>query len=153
MATITASRVATWLINLSHEKDAPVSNLKLQKLLYYSQAWNLAFYKEPLFEEDFEAWVHGPVVPEIFRTYRDHKWNSIPKVKASRITARAKQHLEEVWRVYGSLKAFDLERLTHSESPWKSARIGLAPDASSCTVISKKSMREYYTARMNGKAL
>jgi uncharacterized phage-associated protein len=153
MATITASQVAGWLINLSHDKEAPVSNLKLQKLLYYSQAWNLAFYKEPLFDEDFQAWVHGPVVPEIFRKYREHKWNAIPKLEVARMKAHVREHLEEVWRVYGSLKAFDLERLTHSESPWKSARVGLAPDASSCQVISKKSMRDYYTARMNGKAL
>lgn len=74
----TANYIATCLIRLSYEKQRPVSNLKLQKLLYYAQAWHLAIFKQPLFNDEIEAWVHGPVVPEVFRAYRDNKWASIP---------------------------------------------------------------------------
>ena len=74
MAASTADRVAARLVNFSHEHGSPVSNLKLQKLLYYAQAWHLAFFGAPLFDEDFEAWVHGPVVPRVFRCYRSFQW-------------------------------------------------------------------------------
>jgi uncharacterized phage-associated protein len=150
MATATANLVAECIISLSHEKQNPVSNLKLQKLLYYSQAWHLAMNQAPLFNEDFEAWVHGPVVPAIFRYYRDCRWSPIPADKMN-TSSPFRPHLEEVWNVYGGLSAFDLERLTHSEAPWKIARAGLAPDASSHNIITQSSMRDYYAARLNGK--
>jgi len=147
MATV--EYVAECLISLSHQKRNPVSNLKLQKLLYYSQAWHLALFKQALFDEDIEAWVHGPVVPTVFRKYRDCRWSPIPD-QGMNSTPPFIAHLEEVWRVYGNLRAFDLERLTHSEDPWKNARAGLPPDASSNKVITKPSMREYYSSRLNG---
>jgi uncharacterized phage-associated protein len=146
----TAECIASCLINLSHDKLSPVSNLKLQKLVYYAQAWHLALFKEPLFGEEIEAWVHGPVVPVIFRRYRDYKWAPIDRVDAPHASARLKAHLEEVWRVYGELSAYDLERLTHSESPWKEARVGVAPDESSHAVIAKDSMQKYYSSRLHG---
>jgi uncharacterized phage-associated protein len=149
MALATANLVAECIISLSHAKHNPVSNLKLQKLLYYSQAWHLALFGEPLFDEDIEAWVHGPVVPEIFRRYRDCKWSPIPSLGVDN-ACQFRPHLEEVWRVYGRFSAFDLERLTHSEDPWKMARKGLAPDESSNNIITKSSMRDYYSARLNG---
>ncbi|SRR5713101_2633851 len=152
MATPTARYVAECLINLSYEKQSAVSNLKLQKLLYYSQAWHLALFGKPLFEEEIEAWVHGPVVPEIFRFYRDYKWAAIVNPDFHGKKAPFVAHLEEVWRVYGNLRAFELERLTHSEEPWRIARAGLPPDASSNAIITKASMREYYSSRLNGKA-
>jgi uncharacterized phage-associated protein len=148
MAAATANLVAECVISLSHEKQSPVSNLKLQKLLYYSQAWHLALYRDPLFDEDTEAWVHGPVVPAVFRYYRDCRWNSIPDARIHNAYS-FRPHLEEVWKAYGSFNAYDLERLTHSEDPWKIARTGLAPDASSNNIISKQSMLEYYSKRVN----
>lgn len=148
MATV--DYVAECLISLSHLKRNPVSNLKLQKLLYYSQAWHLALLKQALFEEDIEAWVHGPVVPKLFRKYRDCKWSPIPDPGVNNAPPFV-AHLEEVWRVYGNLRAFDLERLTHSEDPWKNARNGLPPDASCNKVITKPSMQEYYSLRLNGR--
>lgn len=149
MATPTAQYVAECLISLSHTKHNPVSNLKLQKVLYYSQAWHLALHKHPLFDEEIEAWVHGPVVPPVFRRFRDCRWNPIPS-SGEGFNAPFMLHLEEVWKVYGELSAYDLERLTHSEDPWKMARAGLPPDISSNRVISKPSMLEYYSSRLNG---
>jgi len=143
MSVSSADRIADSLISLAYSNRSELTNLKLQKLLYYSQAWHLALFGKTLFEEDFEAWVHGPVVPAIFRKYRSYKWGPIANVSDAPQDARA--HLEEVWRVYGSLSAFDLERLTHSEEPWKQARNGLAPDASSHEVITKRSMQTFYS--------
>jgi uncharacterized phage-associated protein len=148
MATSTADRVAEGLINLSHDEQSPVSNLKLQKLVYYAQAWHLALYCVPLFEEEIEAWVHGPVVPSLFQRYRDFKWGILPR-SGGPVPQDTRYHLEEVWRAYGASSAYDLERLTHSEAPWKAARAGLAPDESSHNIITKDSMKEYYVARLN----
>ena len=149
MAASNADRVAEGLINLSHDKQSPISNLKLQKLLYYSQAWFLAIYKQPLFEEEIEAWVHGPVVPRVFQCYRGFKWGLLPRQAGIVVSQELRSHLEEVWRVYGSFSAYDLERLTHSEDPWKQARTGLPPDASSHNIITKDAMQHYYSSRLN----
>jgi uncharacterized phage-associated protein len=146
----TANQIAACIVDLSYEKSNPVSNLKLQKLLYYSQAWHLAYFKSPLFRDEIEAWVHGPVVPEVFKTYRDNKWASIPRAQYFIIPDDLRNHLEEVWRVYGQLNAYDLERLTHSETPWQEARVGIASDVSCRTVITKDSMQRYYSSRLNG---
>lgn len=150
MATSTADRVAEALINLSHEKNGPISNLKLQKLLYYSQAWYLAFFEQPLFEEEIEAWVHGPVVPRVFSRYRVCRWSPIPAGDTVGVPELVSAHLAQVWHAYGKFSPYELERLTHSESPWKDAREGLPPDASSHNVITKDAMMSYYSSRLNG---
>jgi uncharacterized phage-associated protein len=146
-AATTANRVAERLINLSHEKQAPITNLKLQKLLYYAQAWHLALYDgEPLFEDAIEAWVHGPVVPSIFRQYKEFRWNPISKAEGSPLSERIERHLESVWTVYGRFDATTLERRTHSERPWLETRDGLPLDVSSKNVITHDCMRTYYSS-------
>lgn len=142
----TASRVAERLISLSHEKQNPVSNLKLQKLLYYAQAWHLVIFERRLFEDSIEAWVHGPVVPAVFRQYKEFRWNPIPRRDTNPLSARIERHLEEVWKVYGKFDATTLERRTHEEDPWKHAREGLSPDISSNAVITRHSMKVYYSS-------
>jgi uncharacterized phage-associated protein len=146
MAASTASHVAGTLINLSHEKGDPVSNLKLQKLLYYAQAWYLALYDRALFDDQIEAWVHGPVVPCIFRQYKEYRWTPISPVLTQPVTKKIDQHLRDVWRVYGKFAAGKLERLTHSERPWKDAREGLPIDAPSHNVITVQSIKKYYSS-------
>ena len=150
MAATTASPVAESLINLSHDKGSPVTNLKLQKLLYYAQAWHLVFYNAALFDEQIEAWVHGPVVPSVFRTYRYHRWNILARSQTSKSVERTATHLEEIWRVYGKFEAWQLERLTHDEKPWQQARAGLPSDVASHNVITAGSMKDYYSSLLNG---
>lgn len=149
MAASTATHVAEALINLSHEKQSPITNLKLQKLLYYAQAWHLVLRNESLFNEAIEAWVHGPVVPPIFRCYREYRWNPILQVSGASVSVPLRKHLEEVWQVYGKFDASTLERITHSERPWREARAGLPLDAPSHNVISNRSMKAYYSALLN----
>ncbi len=149
MATSTADRVAEGLINLSHDRNDPISNLKLQKLLYYSQAWYLAIFRKPLFDEEIEAWVHGPVVPQVFRRYRVCRWSPIPRGDTVGVSTEVCRHLDEVWKAYGEYNAYELERMTHSEKPWMQARIGLEPDESSHNVIPKDSMKRYYSSRLH----
>ena len=146
MAPSTATHVAEALINLSHEKRDPVSNLKLQKLLYYAQAWHLALYGKTLFNDPIEAWVHGPVIPCVFKQYREYRWAPIFPVHTQSIPKTVAIHLSNVWQVYGKFAAGYLERLTHSERPWKDAREGLPIDAPSHNVISVSSIKAYYSS-------
>jgi uncharacterized phage-associated protein len=78
MAETTARRVAEYILFTAHERSIEMTNLKLQKLLYYCQAWYLAFLGKPLFGERIEAWIHGPVVPPVFGSFKEHRWNVIP---------------------------------------------------------------------------
>lgn len=69
MTQITCFDIAKHFIRFANEEGSFISNLKLQKLVYYAQAWHLAIHGTPLFEEDFEAWVHGPVIPSLYQKY------------------------------------------------------------------------------------
>lgn len=104
-----------------------ISNLKLQKLLYYSQAWFYTLTGYKLFDEKVKAWAHGPVVPNIYYKYKKYGYNGITK-KVNSIpplierNVNVKDVLKGVWRTYGDFSAKDLEKITHLEPPWQRAR-------------------------------
>jgi len=145
MAPTTARKVADYIIWYSHNHGDPISNLKLQKLLYYAQAWYLALYDEPLFDERIEAWVRGPVVPPVYGEFKLNSWNPIQETpdKPS-FPPQVEAHLNEVMEVYGGYNALHLEQLTHREDPWNIARNGLPADEPSNNVISQEDMKMYY---------
>lgn len=72
--------IAKYFIYISHKEKRPVSNQKLQKLLYYAQAWYLVEYGKKLYEDDIEAWVHGPTIPSVYRKYKKHGSYPIPMI-------------------------------------------------------------------------
>lgn len=134
--------VAHWF--LSQES---MTHKKLQKLCYYAQAWNCALYNgTPLFGEDIQAWVHGPVIPALYPYYADYKWNPIPKYEDSLPAFNSDQLeiLETVYNTYSEFTGDQLEQLTHSEDPWVEARGDCKPWEISREVISLKSMERYY---------
>lgn len=146
-----ASKISDFFIATLHDCGDPLSNLKLQKLLYYAQAWHLAIFDKPLFQEQIEAWVHGPVVVSEYRRFKDWAWQPImdnPKLPSPDKPTKA--HLEEVLGVYGGKNAYELEQLTHAESPWKNARKGIPADEPSNKVISHAEMKKFYRSLMNG---
>lgn len=143
----TASEIAKYIIASFQKKNKEISNLKLQKLLYYAQAWHLVLYEGPLFNDEIEAWVHGPVVPSVFREYKLFGWKSIAAKIQVETPDSLRFHLSEVNRVYGKFDAVTLERMTHREDPWKRARGTLAPDEPSHAVISLSSMKNYFSDR------
>lgn len=129
-----------------------MSHKKLEKLCYYAQAWYLANYGEPLMQNRFEAWVHGPVSPDLYIQYKEWGWIDIPKLEqCPEMTSKEKFLLDEVFKVYGNYTADELEALTHNELPWKEARKGCSPSEYSRNPISMKSMRDYYGERINKK--
>ncbi|ELR96863.1 Panacea domain-containing protein [Gloeocapsa sp. PCC 73106] len=146
---ITCFDVANYFINVANETGSYVSNLKLQKLVYYAQAWYLALYGEPLFEEDFQAWVHGPVIPELYNEYKSFRWKPIDKEVNGddlNIPDYVLSYLEEVTNEYFSYDAYDLEKMTHIEDPWKKARGNLPIDEPSQAIIEKDWMKEFYSS-------
>jgi len=151
MAIHPVNQVTDSLIHLARERGVrDVTNLKLQKLLYYSQAWRLAFTGRPLFRDDIEAWVHGPVIPSVFRRFKTFGWKTIESDVAPHDDVELSSHLRSILKAYGSFGATQLERLTHSEDPWKIARGQLAPDVSSNAIISRDDMKAFYRARARG---
>lgn len=67
-----ALTIAKWIINKIHPEP-----LKLQKLLYLAQGYSYAFYDRPLFKDDLEGWVHGPVVRNVYDIFKNYQYNSI----------------------------------------------------------------------------
>src|SRR6185437_3402754 len=103
----TASNAADFFIAFAHDVGDAITNLKLQKLLYYAQGWHLALYDKPLFRERIEAWPHGPVVPPIYGKFKQYRWDPISENIASPdLPEHTKAHLDEVMQVYGPFNAF-----------------------------------------------
>jgi uncharacterized phage-associated protein len=112
----TAFEVAKYII-----KSLPVDNLKLQKLLYYSQAVYLVLHdKKPLFLEDIEAWDYGPVVPLVYQTYKQHGFDIIPPVDdESTLDFEEMKAVDMTLACFGELSGTFLINQTHGEPPWK----------------------------------
>lgn len=151
MSSITAHHVADYLLAFAREHGDCLTNLKLQKLLYYSQAWYLALYGKPIFDDAFEAWVHGPVVRSVYRRFNRYRFNPITgSVDKPDLPRRVRSLIEEVFSKYGCFTGWDLERLTHEEVPWLAARDGLPPEAISSAEIDIGVMKSYYKSRLDG---
>jgi uncharacterized phage-associated protein len=146
MARIDPQDIADWFISRFDDDDAGLSHLKLQKLIYYAQAWSLALNETPLFDEDFEAWAHGPVVPSLWMDFREFGWNDLPVPKSCpEFDEDTENLLEDVYGAYGEYSAKRLEAMTHREDPWLKARGGLQAEEKSNKKISKSTLRRYYT--------
>jgi len=144
-------QVANYFIYKNKIDPKQLTNKKLQKLLYYSQAWNLVINNEKLFDDKIEAWIHGPSIPSIYLEFKKFGYNEIKldieKSDFSDITEQEKNVLDSVWNVYGKYDANYLEFLTHNEAPWQKARSGLMPYESSSAEISVDEMKSYYGQR------
>jgi uncharacterized phage-associated protein len=123
--------------------EAEMTNMKVQKLLYYAQSLHLALHNEPLFEEEIQAWRYGPVCPPAYRFYCEFeaKQLPIPGKESLLQLSEKKELLEEVWGYFGGYHAYRLSDMTHGEFPWKKARKGLPPEASSTEPILLNDMK------------
>ena len=138
--------VARYFIVRAYEDgiEAEMTNMKVQKLLYYAQSLHLALYDEPLFDEEIQAWRYGPVCPPAYRFYSEFEANQLPipsKDFLLEIPDRNRELLEEIWGYFGGYHAYRLSDMTHFEFPWKKARKGLSPQASSTEPILLEDMK------------
>ena len=151
------ARIVTHYIN---QKGDTVSHKKLQKLLYYVEAWNLVHLGTPIIDEDFEAWVHGPVLPSLYHELKEFGYNDLsivcdeedtPDEHIESIIEKNKlseDQIDIIYSVldkYGRLNSMQLELLTHSEAPWINARKDIPPHRSCKNIISKEEMKEFYS--------
>ena len=144
--------IAAWFVNaIDREAGDLITHLKLQKLLYYAQAWSLVLNQKALFEEDFEAWTHGPVLPSIYEKYKSKGHSPLDiSEEDSDLSEETLALLQEVMRVYGEKSARHLEKLTHQEKPWLAARGSLPLEARCTNKISKESMLAFYSEMLVG---
>ncbi|MDE7311565.1 MAG: SocA family protein [Eubacterium sp.] len=121
--------------------------MKLQKLVYYCQAWSLAWDDVPLFWEDFEAWAHGPVCPDLFEKHKGRfsvDASLLSDIPDFDFSDSQKETIQTVLDYYAQKEPHWLSELTHKEAPWKNARSGIAAGEPSHVVITKESMQQYY---------
>lgn len=119
-----AITIAKWFIAWAEAEDEELSNMKLQKLLYYSQGHHVARSGVPLFDEPIQAWSHGPVVPEVYRAFKKHGASPIELRRDDPFTwdmvdKGTSKFLSKVWNTYGGYSAGRLRNMTHNETPWK----------------------------------
>jgi uncharacterized phage-associated protein len=149
--TVSALQLSHYILTF-----VPSSQFKLQKLVYYSEGWHLAYFERPLINEDFEAWVHGPAVRSLWDHFKGRgnyftEWYIKPedatmiKQRFMRLLCPEQLELiEDVLKEYGDKSAYHLEALSHSEAPWREARNGYTPSERSESTISKETMKKYY---------
>ena len=145
--------VAHYFMAKSKEKGTnDLSNKKLQKLLYYAQAWSLVLRDKKLFKDKFEAWIHGAAIPVVYRRYKQYGFNPIDEKfdegELESLSEDEKQLLDEVWDVYGKYDADYLEALNHSEEPWQKARRELQPFQPCSMKIDETTMKNFYGAKL-----
>ena len=129
------------------EKKGEMTTLKLQKLVYYAQAWSLVWDERPLYDEKIEAWSNGPVVRDLFEYHRGKYFVSgIEAGDSGNLDDEQKATVDMVLKHYGDKPAYWLVRLSHSEPPWKEARGELSPTELGDAEIALDSMAHYYSS-------
>lgn len=129
-------------------RDRNLTTLQLQKLVYYAQAWSLAWDGQPLFDDRIEAWQNGPVVPRLFNAHRKRRWVSqVDGGSADRLSPADKAKIDAVLDFYGEYSADDLVRMTHEDAPWVEAWGDRAPEESGSAPVREQTMRHFYTVQ------
>lgn len=104
---------------------------KIQKIVYYAYSWFIALNNENaneitnvLFNERPEAWLHGPVFPNLYNHFREFNWHEVPRIEREIVFENSdiNDFLDNIWNVFGELSADELEYMTHQELPWINAR-------------------------------
>lgn len=129
-------------------KKGPLTTAKLQKLIYYSQAWSLVWDEKPLFREKIQAWANGPVIPTLFKTHQGKfivSARDFPQGDIKRLTKDQKETIDSILSHYGNKSAQWLIDLTHLEDPWKDARKGCAIGEKCTNEIKLGAMMDYYS--------
>lgn len=147
----TAENVAKYVIYLAsqafvgdNKEREGITNLKLQKVLYFAQAYYLSKVGKPLFSDNIEAWEYGPVIPSIYHKFKSKGSNPIIcEEDKSSLSLEDKETLKKVWETFGGYSASRLVDIAHAHTPWKEA------NKSQSQIISQKSIKEYYAPLLN----
>lgn len=150
----TVQDVAKYILNwfVSRGEDN-ITSWKLQKLVYYCQAWSLVWDEDPLFPEEIRAWADGPVCPDLYQAHKGKFRLSPNDIEGSPENFSSAQQLtiDAVLDFYGDKTGRYLSDLTHLERPWNEARGDLEPGERGSAVIELNEMLDYYGGLANGK--
>ena len=140
---INARDVAQYILN----ESGPVPTMKLQKLVYYCQAWSLVWDDIHLFDDKIEAWANGPVVPELFYEHQGQFLvQEISQADPDKLNQTQKETVDAVLQFYGDKPSHWLSDLTHMEEPWQKAREGLPAGERGDREITHRAMCDYYSS-------
>jgi len=142
MATVSVFDVANYILR----KLGTTSAMKLQKLVYYAQAWSLVWDEKPLFREKIKAWANGPVVPQLYQAHKGQfavKHNDLHG-DPDNLAGYQKDTIDAVLNFYGEKTAQWLSDLTHRERPWRDARMGIPEGERGNTEITHAALADYY---------
>lgn len=121
-----------------------MTTMKLQKLVYYCQAWSLVWDEAPIFNEPIEAWANGPVVRALYEKHRGQFVVASVGGNPKCLNKDQRETVEAVMEHYGDKSSQWLSDLTHREAPWREARLGLGDNERGNTEITLGSMADYY---------
>ncbi|MCY4577184.1 MAG: DUF4065 domain-containing protein [Candidatus Kaiserbacteria bacterium] len=160
--TLSAMDVAGYIIVAFYGKDKEVdegisegvSNLKLQKLLYFCQAFSLAKLNRQMFGENLYAWKYGPVVGEVYEKYKMYKNDPLSDQEAEHYAAGVpeadRKIIDEVLEMFGGYSAIRLMEITHSHKPWKDLKKRVEKGERD-VVISQEAIQKYYKPILSGE--
>lgn len=139
-----ALKVASYFFKLQGDDagDA-ISNMKLQKLMYYAQGYYLAIEGVELFKEDFEKWEHGPVIPSLYRLFKKYGSGALPvpdNFDLDMYTRSERTFLNDIYDSFGLYSAWALSKLSHDTDPWRNASYN--------GIISKSSITKYFKTQL-----
>jgi uncharacterized phage-associated protein len=148
---VRAIEVSKFLLYIKHQdpRIVELTNLKLQKLLYYCQGYYLLMYGKPLFDEEIEAWKYGPVVPSVYFAYNQYGNMDIADkydIDEIDLDNREKSVVAYVWKLFGGFKANQLVDKTHSESPWLESWFNPKDKT-----IDNNTIRDYFLKNFNNR--
>ena len=147
--SIMALDIARYVLTLVDvDKGDIISNLKLQKILYYIQGYHLAYFNKPLFKDSIEAWKYGPVVVNVYREYKGYDREQLPtdnyNFNISNLSQEQKNLIINVFNIYNNFSASKLVEMTHDELPWKEAY-----NPSISKEISIDTMKKYFKTQVD----
>ncbi|GHV29604.1 hypothetical protein FACS1894167_09150 [Synergistales bacterium] len=119
MSAYSAKEVANWILAEASAQRITVSPMQLQKILYYLQGYSLGMTSIKLFEDDIEAWTHGPVVPSVYSAYKKYGGKSILPPPNVVIPEEFQNLVSSVVKEKGTMSAFSLSDATHSDPPYQ----------------------------------
>jgi len=152
-AMLAADDITDYLLSKEVKMNGKgITNLDVQKILYFAQGWHLALTGERLFEEELRAWVHGPAVREVYFRLAQYERSPIPINEVRGNPTRdlpegVRAFLDQVWTKYSAFRTGKLVELTHQPGPWQIARGELDAQQRSDTPLSTSDMMEFFRTK------
>ncbi|MDR2526260.1 MAG: DUF4065 domain-containing protein [Rickettsiales bacterium] len=150
----TALNVSQYVLSLLDvESGGTLSNLKLQKILYYLQGHFLANFDKPLFNDKIEAWQLGPVIPSVYEKYKDYGKKSMSadnlKFDISNLTEQERVFIKDIFNIYNNFSAGRLVELTHDDEPYKKVFKGIYTN----NEMTQESIKDTFVKKIEDKFL